>query len=164
MRTGRPTSDKKEQTLKLRLNEEMREWVEEQSDRQGISMSEYIRCLIEADMERWKISQKSKRPLPPSRAELLNNIPVQKARGKENHDHTNWGNTIHSDHIRRTDVYMLCIFHEWVEVVEREWSAERGWVLLDDGKHCDIDMLHAEVTRCWVLLCRYASCLHSVKS
>lgn len=52
MRTGRPTSDKKEQTLKLRLNEEMREWVEAQSDRQGISMSEYIRCLIEADMER----------------------------------------------------------------------------------------------------------------
>lgn len=50
MKTGRPTSDKKEQTLKLRLNDEMREWIERRSYECGISMSEYIRNLIEADM------------------------------------------------------------------------------------------------------------------
>ena len=52
MRTGRPTSDKKEQTLKLRLNDDMREWVERRSDSEGISMSEYIRNLIKCDMEK----------------------------------------------------------------------------------------------------------------
>ena len=51
MPLGRPTVDKKEQTLKLRLNDEMREWIEEQSAREGVSMSEYIRELISADME-----------------------------------------------------------------------------------------------------------------
>ena len=51
MNTGRPTLDKKEQTLKLRLNDEMREWIERRAYENGISMSEYIRNLIEADME-----------------------------------------------------------------------------------------------------------------
>lgn len=47
---GRPTLDRKEQTLKLRLNDEMREWVEKNADAEGVSMSEYIRWLIEGDM------------------------------------------------------------------------------------------------------------------
>ena len=49
-RTGRPTLDKKEQTIKLRLNDEMRAWIEKCSQTEGISMSEYIRGIIEADM------------------------------------------------------------------------------------------------------------------
>ena len=50
MRTGRPTSDKKETTIKVRLNEEMREHSEKMADRKGISMSEYLRHLIQSDM------------------------------------------------------------------------------------------------------------------
>ena len=50
LKAGRPTMDKKDQTLKLRLNDEMRSWVERCSDRDGISMSEYIRELIKSDM------------------------------------------------------------------------------------------------------------------
>lgn len=49
-KTGRPTLDKKEQTLKLRLNDDMRRWVEKMSDEEGVSMSEYIRKLIRDDM------------------------------------------------------------------------------------------------------------------
>lgn len=50
MRTGRPTTDKKESTIKLRLNDDMREWVEAKADEANVSMSEYIRCLIRCDM------------------------------------------------------------------------------------------------------------------
>lgn len=50
MRKGRPTLDKKDQTLKLRLNDDMRDWVEACSEKEGISMSEYIRELISEDM------------------------------------------------------------------------------------------------------------------
>lgn len=50
MRIGRPTLDKKEQTLKLRLNDEMREWIEKNADSNGVTMSEYIIGLIEDDM------------------------------------------------------------------------------------------------------------------
>ena len=59
-RTGRPTLDKKEQTIKLRLNDEMRAWIEKRSQAEGISMSEYIRGIIEADMM-LKISRKCKK-------------------------------------------------------------------------------------------------------
>ena len=52
MRIGRPTLDKKDQTLKLRLNDDMREWVERRADEDGISMSEYIRNLIDDDITR----------------------------------------------------------------------------------------------------------------
>lgn len=52
MRIGRPTLDKKDQTLKLRLNDDMREWVERRADEDGTSMSEYIRNLIEDDIFR----------------------------------------------------------------------------------------------------------------
>lgn len=50
LNTGRPTLDPKPQTVKLRLNDAMRDWVEQCSDREGISMSEYIRELIRRDM------------------------------------------------------------------------------------------------------------------
>lgn len=50
MRMGRPTIDKKESTIKLRLNDEMREWIEVKADEANVSMSEYIRYLIKCDM------------------------------------------------------------------------------------------------------------------
>ena len=50
MRTGRPTMDKKESTIKLRINEDMRSWIESRSDKEKISMSEYLRKLILNDM------------------------------------------------------------------------------------------------------------------
>lgn len=46
MRIGRPTIDKKESTIKLRLNDDMREWVETMAKSNEVSMSEYIRQLI----------------------------------------------------------------------------------------------------------------------
>ena len=52
MRTGRPTSDKKEMTLKLRLNDDMREHIEKRAYAKSISMSEYLRQLITADMRK----------------------------------------------------------------------------------------------------------------
>lgn len=50
MRTGRPTMDKKESTIKLRINEDMRSWIESRADNEKISMSEYLRKLILNDM------------------------------------------------------------------------------------------------------------------
>lgn len=52
MRTGRPTYDKKDTTLKLRLNDDMREHIEKMAKRKSVSMSEYIRCLIQSDMRK----------------------------------------------------------------------------------------------------------------
>lgn len=52
---GRPTTDPKDQTLKLRLNDEMRRHIEVSSERCNVSMSEYIRILIRNDMNREKI-------------------------------------------------------------------------------------------------------------
>lgn len=52
MRHGRTTTDPKEQTIKLRLNDIMRSWIEKQAYRNGISMSEYIRELISQDMHK----------------------------------------------------------------------------------------------------------------
>lgn len=50
MRPGRPTMDKKESTIKLRINEEMRSWIEIRAEIEKISMSEYLRKLILNDM------------------------------------------------------------------------------------------------------------------
>lgn len=50
MKTGRPTPEKKDSTIKLRLSDEMRAWIEEMACGKGISMSEYIRLLIDWDM------------------------------------------------------------------------------------------------------------------
>lgn len=47
---GRTTTDPKETTLKLRMNDNMRSHIERQSKRKGCSMSEYLRALIENDM------------------------------------------------------------------------------------------------------------------
>lgn len=52
MRTGRPTSDKKDTNIKLRLNDDMREHIEKMAKRKDISMSEYLRSLIESDMRK----------------------------------------------------------------------------------------------------------------
>lgn len=49
---GRQTTDPKEQTIKLRINDTMRSWVEKQAYGDGISMSEYIRKLISLDMKK----------------------------------------------------------------------------------------------------------------
>ena len=58
---GRPTLDKKEQTLKVRINGEERDWIEDRADAEGVSMSEYIRWLIDDDMSVSKNSAKSKK-------------------------------------------------------------------------------------------------------
>lgn len=50
VKSGRPTDDKKESTLKLRLNDDMRSHIENMANRDGISMSEYLRNLIKKDM------------------------------------------------------------------------------------------------------------------
>ena len=50
MRTGRPTDDKKDTTLKLRLSDDMRQHIEKMASKRGISMSEYIKHLIESDI------------------------------------------------------------------------------------------------------------------
>lgn len=47
---GRTTTDPKETTLKLRLNEDMRKFVEQSAKSKRVTMSEYIRNLIHCDM------------------------------------------------------------------------------------------------------------------
>lgn len=49
---GRTTTDPKETTLKLRLNENMRDFVEKSAKRKGITMSEYLRKLIHCEMKK----------------------------------------------------------------------------------------------------------------
>ena len=46
----RTTSDPKNDNIKLRLNEELKNHVERCADKEGISLSEYIRELIRQDM------------------------------------------------------------------------------------------------------------------
>lgn len=46
----RTTSDPKPNNLKVRLNDDMSEYLERKSTKKGISMSEYIRELIRQDM------------------------------------------------------------------------------------------------------------------
>ena len=48
---GRTTTDPKETTLKLRLNDEMRTHIEKSAKRKGISMSEYLRQLSYTDIK-----------------------------------------------------------------------------------------------------------------
>lgn len=48
----RCSNDPKETTLKLRLNENMRNHVEKKSSVAGITMSEYLRELIRRDMNK----------------------------------------------------------------------------------------------------------------
>lgn len=46
----RTTSDPKNEKIKLRLNEELKSHVQRFADKEGISLSEYIRELIRQDM------------------------------------------------------------------------------------------------------------------
>lgn len=48
---GRTTTDPKETTIKLRLNDDMRTHIEKSAKRKGITMSEYMRNLIYSDMK-----------------------------------------------------------------------------------------------------------------
>lgn len=50
MRTGRPTLDRKGTSINLRLNEELKDYLERIALINGISVSEYIRQLIQNDM------------------------------------------------------------------------------------------------------------------
>ena len=47
----RYSSDPKETTVKLRLNDEMRWHIERSAKAKGVTMSEYLRNLIKADMK-----------------------------------------------------------------------------------------------------------------
>lgn len=49
-RQGRQTTDPKETTIKLRLNETMRSHIEKSAKAKSVSMSEYLRQLIQNDM------------------------------------------------------------------------------------------------------------------
>lgn len=64
----RSSSDPKETTVKLRLNEDMRNHIEKSAKSKSITMSEYMRELIRKDMRnKWfsKIFQKIKKRLFP---------------------------------------------------------------------------------------------------
>lgn len=46
---ARTSYDPKETTIKLRINEEMRNYIEKKSKQYGITMSEYLRKIIQRD-------------------------------------------------------------------------------------------------------------------
>lgn len=46
----RTTSDPKNEKIKLRLNEDLKNHVQRYANKEGISLSEYIRQLIKQDM------------------------------------------------------------------------------------------------------------------
>ena len=50
MKTGRPTSEKKDGMLILRLPEDMKDWIGTQSYKNDMSMSEFVRMLIRQQM------------------------------------------------------------------------------------------------------------------
>lgn len=50
LNSGRPTSDKKGESIRIRLNERMREYINNKSLRTGKSISEIFREYIEKDM------------------------------------------------------------------------------------------------------------------
>ena len=51
MPRGRPTSDHKNNPIRVRLNDEMREWIEEKSTITGRTISQIIRDMIEHEMK-----------------------------------------------------------------------------------------------------------------
>ena len=51
MPRGRPTSDHKNNPTRVRLNNEMREWIEEKSRMTGRTISQLIRDMIEREMK-----------------------------------------------------------------------------------------------------------------
>lgn len=44
---ARPTIDKKDSTIRLRINDQLREKIEDEAKRSCVSMSEYIRKILE---------------------------------------------------------------------------------------------------------------------
>lgn len=52
MNTGRPTTDPKRETVKVRINDDMSEWLERESSKAGKTVSELIRDGIELLMSR----------------------------------------------------------------------------------------------------------------
>ena len=51
MRYGRPTTDPKGDSIRVRLNDEMREWLFKKSEREKKTVSQLIRDLIVQDMK-----------------------------------------------------------------------------------------------------------------
>lgn len=51
MPRGRPTTDHKNNPIRIRLNEEMRDWIEKKSELTGITISQLIRDMIENEMK-----------------------------------------------------------------------------------------------------------------
>lgn len=51
MPRGRPTTDRKNNPIRVRLNEEMRYWIEKKSELTGITISQLIRDMIENEMK-----------------------------------------------------------------------------------------------------------------
>ena len=51
MPRGRPTTDYKNKPIRVRLNEEMRDWIEKKSETTGITISRLIRDMIENEMK-----------------------------------------------------------------------------------------------------------------
>lgn len=51
MLKGRPTIDHKGNPIRVRLNEEMRDWIEKKSELTGITISQLIRDMIENEMK-----------------------------------------------------------------------------------------------------------------
>lgn len=50
MNTGRPTTDRKTDTIMLRLNETMHQHLIQEAQKRGITLSEYVRGLIRMDI------------------------------------------------------------------------------------------------------------------
>lgn len=50
MKTGRPTNDPKSEVIRIRLNVEMKSWLESKSKSTGKSASQVIRDMIGATM------------------------------------------------------------------------------------------------------------------
>ena len=51
MPRGRPTIDHKNNPIRVRLNEETRNWIEKKSELTGITISHIIRDMIENEMK-----------------------------------------------------------------------------------------------------------------
>lgn len=51
MPRGRPTTDHKNSPIRVRLNDEMREWIEKKSESTGKTISQLIRDMFEKEMK-----------------------------------------------------------------------------------------------------------------
>lgn len=49
---GRPTSDKKDYTVKVRINEDTKKWLSNKSKQNNITVSEFIRDMLENNRKR----------------------------------------------------------------------------------------------------------------